>query len=114
MARWSHPRTGLVSTRTMEFCRRWGIAAEVRACGFPEDFPLNIVFCTSLNGHTLERADYPSMRELPTPPQSPEKKQRCPQSWFDPILRQDRGPAALGAAASARPPRQFRRRTRRE
>jgi len=83
----AHPRTGLVSSRTMEFCRRWGLAPAVRACGFPADFPLNIVFCTSLAGHTLGRADYPSMRDLPTPPGTPEKKQRCPQSWFDPILR---------------------------
>jgi len=83
----AHPRTGLVSSRTMEFCRRWGLAPAVRACGFPADFPLNIVFCTSLAGHTLGRADYPSMRDLPTPPETPEKKQRCPQSWFDPILR---------------------------
>lgn len=82
-----HPRTGLVAVRTMEFCRRWGIAEQVRRCGFPGDFPLNIVFCTSLSGHTLDRADYPGMAAMQTPPETPEKKQRCPQSWFDPILR---------------------------
>ncbi len=82
-----HPRTGLVAVRTMEFCRRWGIAQQVRDCGFPPDFPLNIVFCTSLAGYTLDRADYPSMAAMPTPPETPERKQRCPQSWFDPILR---------------------------
>ena len=89
-----HPRTGLVAVRTMEFCRRWGIAHDVRACGFPGDFPLNIVFCTTLAGYMLDRADYPGMDAMPTPPEAPEKKQRCPQSWFDPILR--RGVERLG------------------
>jgi len=82
-----HPRTGLIAVRTMEFCRRWGIAQRIRACGFPEDYALSIVFCTSLSGFTLARQDYPSMRDTPTPDATPEKRQRCPQMWFDPILR---------------------------
>ncbi|USX06806.1 FAD-dependent oxidoreductase [Paraburkholderia fungorum] len=81
-----HPRTGLVAVRTMEAFRRWGFADRVRKCGFPEDYNLSMVFCTDLNGFLLDREDYPSMSEAPTPLQTPEKKQRCPQLWLQPIL----------------------------
>ncbi|WP_454805789.1 FAD-dependent oxidoreductase [Paraburkholderia fungorum] len=81
-----HPRTGLVAVRTMEAFRRWGLADRVRNCGFPEDYKLSMVFCTNLNGFVLDREDYPSMRDAPTPPQTPEKKQRCPQLWLQPIM----------------------------
>lgn len=81
-----HPRTGLVAIRTMEAFRQWGIAANVRACGFPEDYDLSMVFCTSLNGLVLDREAYPSMRDAPNPPETPEKKQRCPQLWLQPIM----------------------------
>ena len=81
-----HPRTGLIAIRTMEMLRRYGLAQRMRACGFPDDYALSMVFCTSLNGLLLERAPYPSMRAAPTPKQTPEKKQRCPQIWMQPIL----------------------------
>ena len=82
----AHPRTGLVAIRTMELLRRWGLAEQVRHCGFPDDYQLSMVFCTSLDGLLLDRENYPSMRETPTPPETPEKKQRCPQMWLQPIL----------------------------
>ncbi|MES2537095.1 MAG: FAD-dependent oxidoreductase [Pseudomonadota bacterium] len=81
-----HPRTGLVAVRTMEAFRRWGLAERVRQCGFPEDYNLSMVFCTSLNGLTLDREPYPSMKDAPTPAETPEKKQRCPQMWLQPIM----------------------------
>lgn len=84
-----HPRTGLIAVRTMEFFRRWGIVQAVRDCGFPEDYSLSIEFCTSMTGHLLERDEYPSMRDMPTPSWTPEKKQRCPQQWLDPILKRE-------------------------
>lgn len=93
-----HPRTGLVAVRTMEFFRRWGIAEAVRNCGFPDDYALSIVFCTSLNGKLLDRDDFPSMRDTPTPDWTPEKKQRCPQQWLMPILEgavRERAPGML-------------------
>lgn len=83
-----HPRTGLVAIRTMEAFRRWGLAQRVRECGFPEDYDLSMVFCTSLNGLLLDREAYPCSRDLPTPPETPEKKQRCPQLWLQPIMTQ--------------------------
>ena len=81
-----HPRTGLIAMRTMELFRRWGLAQRVRDCGFPDDYELSMVFCTSLNGLLLDQEKYPSMRDAPTPPETPEKKQRCPQLWLQPIL----------------------------
>lgn len=81
-------KMGLVSVSSMEFCRRWGISEEVRQCGFPADFPLNQVFCTNLNGHHIATIEYPCIADEPTHGFSPEKKQRCPQLWFDPILAQ--------------------------
>lgn len=82
-----HPRTGLVAVRTMEAFRRWGIAEQVRHCGFPGDYNLSMIFCTSLNGMLLDKENYPSMDEAPTPATTPEKKQRCPQLWLHPILQ---------------------------
>ncbi len=81
-----HPRTGLIAVRTMELARRWGIATTIREAGFPADYELSMVFCTSLSGHLLTREPYPSMARTPTPPETPEKKQRCPQSWMQPVL----------------------------
>jgi 2-polyprenyl-6-methoxyphenol hydroxylase-like FAD-dependent oxidoreductase len=88
-----HPRTGLIAVRTMEQARRWGIADAIRKAGFPEDYELSMVFCTALNGLLLAKEPYPSMRDAPTPPETPEKKQRCPQSWMQPVM-------ARAAAAS--------------
>jgi 2-polyprenyl-6-methoxyphenol hydroxylase-like FAD-dependent oxidoreductase len=81
-----HPRTGLIAVRTMELARKWGIADDIRNAGFPPDYELSMVFCTSLNGFLLAKEPYPSMRDTPTPPETPEKKQRCPQSWMQPVL----------------------------
>jgi 2-polyprenyl-6-methoxyphenol hydroxylase-like FAD-dependent oxidoreductase len=39
--------------RTVEFCRRWGVANRVRDWGFPKDFPFDNVWVTSLNGLSL-------------------------------------------------------------
>lgn len=82
-----HPRAGLMSVRTMEMFRRWGIAEAVRTSGFPDDYALSIEFCTSIGGHTLARDEYPSTRDMRVSHWSPEKKQRCPQHWLDPILK---------------------------
>ena len=42
------PKMNEVNVRTMEFCRRWGIADKVHNCPFPADYPLDVVFVTSL------------------------------------------------------------------
>jgi 2-polyprenyl-6-methoxyphenol hydroxylase-like FAD-dependent oxidoreductase len=81
-----HPRTGGISVRTMEHCRRWGIADTVRNNRFPQDYRLDTLFCTSVAGFEVARVSSPSMAETPIPPESPERKVRCPQFWFDPML----------------------------
>ena len=81
------PKMNEVNTRTMEFCRRWGIADQVLDCPFPGDWPLDVVFVTSLVGRELGRMRRPSRRaELPEL-HSPERLQICSQMWFDPILK---------------------------
>jgi len=82
-----HPRANTVNSRTMEFCRRWGIAEAVRQAGTPPDFPLDIVFCTGLAGHLLARVERPTYGGHKPLPTTPERSQRCNQLFFDPIMR---------------------------
>ena len=82
-----HPRANTVNSRTMEFCRRWGIAQEVRESGAPPDFPPTIVYATSLTGYELCRIERPTHGGHKPLPTTPERSQRCNQIWFDPILR---------------------------
>ena len=44
------PKMNEVNTRTMEFCRRWGIAAQVLDTPFPLDWPKDVVFVTTMSG----------------------------------------------------------------
>src|SRR5262245_52350559 len=81
------PKMNEVNTRTMEFCRRWGIADRVLDCPFPPDWPLDVVFVTSLAGYELGRIRRPSRGAQIPQSHSPERLQACSQMWFDPILR---------------------------
>jgi 2-polyprenyl-6-methoxyphenol hydroxylase-like FAD-dependent oxidoreductase len=72
--------------RTLEFCRRWGIAGRVRNWGFPRDFPFDNVFVTTLAGYELARIPMPSIADTPPIEQSPENFAHCPQFVFDRIL----------------------------
>jgi 2-polyprenyl-6-methoxyphenol hydroxylase-like FAD-dependent oxidoreductase len=82
-----HPRANTINSRTMEFCRRWGIAEQVRNSGTPPDFPLDIVYATSLQGYEIARIKRPSYGGAQPLPTTPERSQRCNQIFFDPILR---------------------------
>ena len=86
-----HPRANTVNSRTMEFCRRWGIAKEVKESGAPPDFPPTIIYCTSLHGYELARIERPTHGGYKPLPTTPERSQRCNQIWFDPILRKRAG-----------------------
>jgi len=99
------PKMNEVNTRTMEFCRRWGVADAVRHCPFPDDHPLDVVFVTSLAGHELARMRRPSRAQQHADRHSPVRPQICSQIWFDPILR---------AFAQAQPGVTLRHRTRLE
>src|SRR5690349_7209602 len=76
-----------VNIRTMEFCRRWGIADAVHACPFPPDYPLDVAFVTSLSGYELGRMPRPPRMSEKPEPHSPMRLQACSQMWFDPILQ---------------------------
>jgi 2-polyprenyl-6-methoxyphenol hydroxylase-like FAD-dependent oxidoreductase len=76
-----------VNARSMEFCRRWGIAQQVHDCPFPGDWPLDVVFVTNLAGYELARLKRPSRDAAVRQPYGPERLQACSQMWFDPILR---------------------------
>ena len=39
-----HPKMDLIGVRTMEFCRRWGIADRVRDAPYPPDYPQDYVW----------------------------------------------------------------------
>ncbi len=77
----------VVSVRTMEFCRQLGLAGEVRNWGFPLDHGLDSVFVTTLQGHELGRVKTPPLTVPYDTPFSPERERPCPQTWFDPILK---------------------------
>src|SRR5918911_3250415 len=81
------PRQDLVGIRTMEFCRRWGLVPAVEAAPYPRDVPQDNVYVTSLTGYELGRERFPSMGADKPPSVSPQKRERCPQNMFDPILR---------------------------
>jgi 2-polyprenyl-6-methoxyphenol hydroxylase-like FAD-dependent oxidoreductase len=77
----------MVHIRTMEFCRRWGIVSDVENAPYQRDYPQDNVYLTSLNGYEIGRQPMPSMRQDVPPPESPQKRERCPQNMFDPVLQ---------------------------
>jgi 2-polyprenyl-6-methoxyphenol hydroxylase-like FAD-dependent oxidoreductase len=81
------PKMDLVGIRTMEQCRRWGIVGDVENSPYPRDYPQDNVYLTGLGGYELGREQFPPLGEEKPPPQSPQKRERCPQNMFDPILR---------------------------
>ena len=82
-----HPKMDLIGVRTMEFCRRWGIADWVRDAPYPGDYPQDYIWLTSLTGFELGREPFPGRAFEASPPQSPQKRERVPQDMFDPIIK---------------------------
>ena len=82
------PRQDMIGIRTMEFCRRWGIVADVEASPYPRDYPQDNVYIAGslVTGWEIGRYPSPSMVDAHPPPQSPQIRERCPQNMFDPIL----------------------------
>jgi 2-polyprenyl-6-methoxyphenol hydroxylase-like FAD-dependent oxidoreductase len=81
------PKMDIVGPRTMEFCRRWGIADWVRDAPYPGDHPQDCIYVTGLAGYELGREPFPGRAQERCPPQSPQKRERVPQDMFDPILQ---------------------------
>jgi len=82
----SHPKMNMISTRTMEFARRWGFAKELREKAWPPDHPLNVSFITSLTGYEIASFHFPAYEDRVWP-HTPEGHQRCSQLWFDPMIQ---------------------------
>lgn len=78
-------KAGTINERTMEFCRRWGLVERI-ARAFPDDYPRDTVYCTSLSGFLIGRSPIPSTNERGVPDGGPEMLRRCGQHLFDPIL----------------------------
>jgi len=81
------PRMDMVGVRTMEFCRRWGIVPWVESAGYNRDYPQDCAWVTTLSGHEFGREVFAPPSQEKYPPQSPQKRERCPQNFFDPVLR---------------------------
>ena len=81
------PRMSGVSSRCMEFCRRWGIAEKVRGAAWSDTHPSDFVYVESMIGRELARLKIPSYREREGRiDYSPEGAATCPQIYFDPLL----------------------------
>jgi 2-polyprenyl-6-methoxyphenol hydroxylase-like FAD-dependent oxidoreductase len=83
----SQPKMDMVGIRSMEFCRRWGIVAQVESAGYNRDYPQDCAWVTDLNGYEFGREHFPSPATEKPPIHSPQKRERCPQNFFDPVLR---------------------------
>jgi 2-polyprenyl-6-methoxyphenol hydroxylase-like FAD-dependent oxidoreductase len=83
----SQPKMDLLGPRTLEFCRRWGLEQAVRDCPYNPNHPQDCAWLESFTGYEFGREPFPTPREERPPPQSPVKRERCPQDMFDPILR---------------------------
>jgi 2-polyprenyl-6-methoxyphenol hydroxylase-like FAD-dependent oxidoreductase len=81
------PRMDMVGIRTMEFCRRWGIVDWVENAGYNRDYPQDYAWVSQLHGgYEFGREPFPTVKDEKKPVQSPQKRERCPQNFFDPVL----------------------------
>ena len=81
------PKMDMVLVRTMEICRRWGIVREIEDSGYNRAHAQDNVSVTALaGGYELGRERFPNCIDEPCPPQSPQKRERAPQNFFDPAL----------------------------
>jgi 2-polyprenyl-6-methoxyphenol hydroxylase-like FAD-dependent oxidoreductase len=91
----TQPKMDMIGVRTMEFCRRWGIVDWVEAAGYNRMYPQDCAWVISLNGYELGREPFPPAALEQLPPQSPQKRERCPQNFFDPVLTRFAGRSGL-------------------
>jgi 2-polyprenyl-6-methoxyphenol hydroxylase-like FAD-dependent oxidoreductase len=80
------PKMTVVSTRNMEFCRRWGIADRVRDAVWDRNRPLDFVYLENLAGRELARFKIPAHSQRGDGGYTPEIACHCPQIYFDPML----------------------------
>ncbi|MCC6473867.1 MAG: FAD-dependent monooxygenase [Burkholderiales bacterium] len=83
----TQPKMDLLGIRTMELCRRWGIVEWVEHAGYNRDHPQDYAWVSALcGGYEFGREPSPPPRDEPSPPQSPQHRERQPQNFFDPVL----------------------------
>ncbi len=87
----TQPKMDMVGVRTMEFARRWGIVDWIEQAPYPRDYPQDNVYLETLTGFEFGREVVPSKSEEKVAPQSPQKRERCPQDMFDPIMQRFAG-----------------------
>ncbi len=80
------PKVSTVGPRSMELCRRWGIAEQIRNAGWPRNHTLDVAWVTTVGGHEIYRVHFPSYAERKLPDYTPEPEQVCPQNWFAPVF----------------------------
>lgn len=83
----SQPKMDMIGIRTMEYCRRWGIVPWVESAGYNRAYPQDCAWVVSLTGHEFGREVFAAPQDETYPPVSPQKRERCPQNFFDPVLR---------------------------
>ncbi len=91
-----------ISARSMEIFRRLGVAAALRKCGLPADFPNDVAYRTTTTGLEIWRTLIPCRRDRYTSTMgpdtmwpTPEPAHRANQIYFEPVLREH----ALGVDA---------------
>ena len=80
------PKMSEVSTRNMEFCRRWGIAHAVRTEVWKDQRPLDFVYVENMLGRELGRQIRLTQPVSQGDYHTPEPSAHCPQIFFDPLL----------------------------
>src|SRR3954449_139021 len=73
----AHPRANAENARTMEFFRRWGIAARAREPGTPGDFAHPVLYRPALRGFESARFERPDHGGGGPSTISAELPQRC-------------------------------------
>src|SRR5262252_4386283 len=82
------PRAKLANVRTMEHCRRWGIAGDVRAASsLPASFSTEIAFVTTLGGVELTRFENVFFTAHSGDDRFSEPAQQIPQYQLEPVFR---------------------------
>src|SRR5215467_11538570 len=66
------PKQSMVSSRNMEFCRRWAVAHQVRTAVWPETYPRDFVYLDTLRGRELLRMKQSSFVERDPRDDTPE------------------------------------------
>src|SRR5258708_30700635 len=79
------PKMDMVGVRTMEFCRRWGLADAVRDAPYPRDLRQDCVWGASIAGYEFGRERFAGRGDEQPAPGSRQKGERVPQGTFAPI-----------------------------